>query len=153
MTATSVEKRWITKSINILQVLIELAELAIAVFMVILIFLGLGYLISKLASTVGSHLFLDSTQIHHFLDMVLTLFIVIELVRITFGYLTGQRIWIIVAETAFIALGRKIILFEYKTYGLLGAIALAILTIVVIFAYYCVQVHKPKEKAMKESSS
>lgn len=130
------EKRWIDRSIGTLRALIELAELAIAVFMVIIIFLGLGYLIGRLAADVRSHVFLNSVQIHHFLDVVLTLFIVIELVRITFGYLTEQDIWVIVAETAFIALGRKIILFEYKAYGIWGAVALAILTIAVVFAYY-----------------
>lgn len=145
------EKRWIDNSIGTLTSLIELAELAIAVFMVIIIFLGLGYLITELAADMRIGLFLNSAEIHHFLDVVLTLFIVIELVRLTFGYLTGQNIWVIVAETAFIALGRKIILFEYKQYGLQGAIALAILTIVAVFAYY-VYKHITKE-AMTESSS
>jgi uncharacterized membrane protein (DUF373 family) len=56
-------------------------------------------------------------------------------------------------ETAFVALGRKIILFDYKEYGILGAVALAILTIVTVLAYYCVRQLKSADKAMKESSS
>ena len=147
------EKKWIDKSISVLSLLIEIAEVAIAVAMMIIIFLGLAYLFRVFVSGLGDHFFLNSAEIHHHLDVVLTLFIVIELVRITFAYLTGQKIWAIVAETAFIALGRKIILFEYKSYGIMGAISLAILTIVVVLAYYVVQQPKIAGKAMKESSS
>ncbi len=147
------EKKWIDKSIGVLSVLIEIAEVAIAVAMMFLIFMGLAYLFRVFARGLGDHLFLNSAEIHHHLDVVLTLFIVIELVRITFAYLTGQKIWAIVAETAFIALGRKIILFEYESYGLMGAISLAILTIVVVLAYYVVRQPKTAGKAMKESSS
>lgn len=152
VTQVTSHKGWIDQSIRILSLLIEVAELAIAIAMVIIIFLGLGYLLKVFISGLKSGLSLNSAQIHHHLDVVLTLFIVIELVRITFAYLTEQKIWAIVAETAFIALGRKIILFEYKTYGMSGALSLAILTIVVVIAYYLVQSYIP-QKAEKGKSS
>ncbi|MDO8885835.1 phosphate-starvation-inducible PsiE family protein [Candidatus Oleimmundimicrobium sp.] len=114
----------------------EIAEFLVAVLMIIIIFLGIGYLANSVFSAFQSHHFFNPSEIHYFLDIALVLFIVVEMFRITMAYLSGKRTWDAVLEAAFVAIGRKIVLYEYSVYGFYGALALAVLTLSVVLAYY-----------------
>lgn len=121
----------------------EVAELIVAIFLGIVVFIGIGYLFSQLYSGLAEHGLLNANQIYHLLDIVLVLFIVIELFRIAIAYVVGSGVMYAVVEAAFVAVGRKIVLFEYGKYGIYGALSLAILILVLVTAYYFLKVKKP----------
>lgn len=122
--------------ISKLNLCMEVAEILVAVLMVVIIFLGIGFLAERVFEGFQTHLFLGPVEIHHFLDIALVVFIVVEMFRITIAYLTGKRTWDAVLEAAFVAIGRKIVLYEYGEYGIYGALALVALTLAVVLAYY-----------------
>lgn len=124
------------KASGLISKAIRMAELIIAVLLIVIIFLGVAYLVLKLvrASYVG--LFLDQHEIISLLDITLVLFIIVELFRMTVAYLKGEQVLATVAEAAFVAIGRKIVLYDFKVEGLFGALALGFLLAVLILAHY-----------------
>lgn len=115
---------------------ITAAEILIAVVMLVIIFLGLGYLLVDLFKASSTGILLDQHEILALLDITLVLFIVVELFRITMAYLRGERVLATVMEAAFVAVGRKVILYDFKAQGIYGAIALTVLLAVLIAAHY-----------------
>lgn len=131
-------KRLKGKIIEVTSAAMEIAESIIATIMLLIVFLGIGYLGSRLISIFGTHFLLDSKEIHYLLDIVLTVFIIVELFRITIAYILDKDVIHTVLEAALVALARKIILYEFDKYGIYGALALSILTVVLVIAYYMV---------------
>ena len=116
---------------HILEQAITFVELAIAFLLVILVVLGFGYLGSLLLSLFQTHVFLSPKEIHGLLDAALVLFLVIELFRIAMAYVAGKHVLGTVIAAAFVAVARKIVLYDFSIYkpeeGLLIAVSLALL--------------------------
>ena len=110
---------------------VTFVELAIALLLVMLAILGLGYLGLLLLSLFKTHIFLKPQEIHALLDTALVLFLVIELFRIALAYIADRRVLVTVIEAAFVAVARKVVLFDFKEYdgatGLFAALSLAVL--------------------------
>lgn len=119
---------------------VEIAEYLMAAIMVVMIFLGLVFFVSRLGFHLAEHGALNTTDIVDLLDIILVLFIVVELFRITVAYLTGtgQRILRAVVEAAFVAVGRRLVLYDYSKEGIFGALALTVLTLALVSAYYII---------------
>lgn len=115
-------------------------EIAIATLLVVFVTLGTGYLLALLIKLFKTHLLLTPKEIHGLLDVTLTLFIVIELFRTVLAYIAGHKVLKIVFEAAFVALARKIVLFDLKDYttltsSLMAALAIGFLLISLALAY------------------
>ncbi len=121
-----------------IELLVEFGELAIGFLLALLIFLGILAFSRQLALSVWPNFFLNSTEIHRLLDFALLIFIAIELFRITIAYITAKPVVKEVFIAALVAVGRKVVLYEYPIYGLTGAIALALLILAVSIGYYLI---------------
>jgi uncharacterized membrane protein (DUF373 family) len=132
------------QSSSFLHKIMTLVELAIAVLLVVFVLLGAAYLIILLINQLKTNLFLTPKEIHLLLDVTLTLFIVIELFRTVLAYIGSKKILRIVFEAAFVAVARKIVLFDLKDYpttnsGLLAALAIGFILISLAVAYFVIK--------------
>lgn len=116
--------------------IVEYAELLIAFLLAVVVFLGIISFVHRLTTMVLTYPFLGSTEIHELLDFGLIIFLAIELFRITLAYLSSEPVIREVFIAAMVALGRKVVLYEYPISGLNGAIALSLLVLAVSAAYY-----------------
>lgn len=83
--------------------------------------------------------------VHLALDRILLLFVVVELFRIAVAYVEHQDVLHTVFEAGLVAVARKIVAFEYPTYGLGGAGAYAILVAVLVAGYFLLHRLSPKK--------
>jgi uncharacterized membrane protein (DUF373 family) len=139
MTGHQKLQGWAERFTRFIEDAVVVAEVIIAGIMVILVFLGVGYLLISLFNSFSSGFVFDHNALIKLLDIALIVFIIIELFRITLAYITGQHVMPTVIEAAFVAVGRKIVLYEYKVDGLNGALALAALLAVIAAAHYITQ--------------
>ncbi len=121
-------------------------ELVIAFAILAALILGVGYLVAALARSVAGSVVLDPEQLSSFLDVSLTLFVAIELFRIAVAYLSDEDVLHLVLEAAFVAIVRKIVLFDLAKSGLTGAAAYGLLLLVVAVAYVAVHYAQQREK-------
>lgn len=121
-------------------------ELVIAFAILTALILGVGYLVASLARSVASSVVLGPEQVSTFLDVSLTLFVAIELFRIAVAYLSDEDVLHLVLEAAFIAIVRKIVLFDFAKSGLAGAAAYGLLLLVVAAAYLAVHYAQEREE-------
>lgn len=121
-----------------IELLVEFGELAIGFLLALLIFLGILAFSRQLVLSVWPSFFLSTTEIHRLLDFALLIFITIELFRITIAYITARPVVKEVFIAALVAVGRKVVLYEYPVYGLTGAAALALLILAVSVGYYLI---------------
>lgn len=132
------------QSSKLLYQIMTFVELAIAILLVVFVLLGAVYLIILLINQLKTNLFLTPKEIHLLLDVTLTLFIVIELFRTVLAYIASKKILKIVFEAAFVAVARKIVLFDLKDYptaisGLLAALAIGFILISLASAYFVIK--------------
>jgi len=117
---------------------VTLIQFIILGLLVLLLFLGIVNFVFNLFTFLHGYLYLTAKEIHQLLDIVLVLFIVIELFRITLAYAYGKEILQVVFEAGFVAVVRKMVLYEYIDYGIWGAVALAVLLFAIIVAYFLI---------------
>lgn len=134
---------WAEQAAKFIEDVVVLSEILIAVILAILVLLGVVYLISSLWNALGEGVLINSKRLIELLDIALIVFISIELFRITLAYITGQHVLPTVVEAAFVAIGRKIVLYEYKVEGIYGALALAALLIGVTAAHFFTNKNEP----------
>ncbi len=116
------------------------AEVIIASLLVLMILSSIGYLVWRLfiAFTTAPYV-LGPETIRHELDIVLVIFIIIELFRIATAYYQKKHVLSTVMEAAFIAIAREFVLYDYAQQGLQGAISLSMLLIAVAIAYFFIK--------------
>ncbi|MFA5867110.1 MAG: phosphate-starvation-inducible PsiE family protein [Actinomycetota bacterium] len=136
MTGHARLQGWAERYTRFIEDAVVVAEVLIAGIMLILIILGVAYLVVSLVASFGEGFVFDHDRLIKLLDIALIVFIIIELFRITLAYITGERVMPTVIEAAFVAVGRKIVLYEFKSDGLYGALSLAALLAVVAAAHY-----------------
>lgn len=132
----SLTHEWIDRAVAVSLV----AEFVIAVTLLVALLLGVAYFVQALVFAVGGHVLLSPSEIKHLLDVALVLFIAIELFRIAVAYLRHEDVMCIVLEAAFVAVARKIVLFEVSKGGLVQASALALLLLAIAATYLAVWV-------------
>lgn len=130
---------WADKFTRFIEDAVVVAEVIIAAIMVVLVFLGVAYLIVSVFNAMTGGFEFNHDALIKLLDIALIVFIIIELFRITLAYITGEHVMPTVIEAAFVAVGRKIVLYEYKIDGFYGALALAALMLVIAIAHYVTQ--------------
>ena len=128
---------------------IHFAEFLIIVFLVILTFIGIAYLFSQLYIGLTQHGLLDEKAIYHFINIVLVIFIIVEIFRIAVAYLVEEGVFYAVVEAALVAVGRQIVIYKYSSSGIYGAIALSILMLVLVGATYVF--HRSRAEGLEES--
>lgn len=146
MTGHPKLQSWAEKFTQFIEDAVVMAEVIIAGIMVVLVFLGVGYLIISLFNAMSGGFQFDHDALIKLLDIALIVFIIIELFRITLAYITGEHVMPTVIEAAFVAVGRKIVLYEYKIDGFYGAMALAALMLVIAVAHYVTREKKKKHQ-------
>ena len=134
---------WAERAAKFIEDVVVLSEIMIAVILAILVLLGVVYLFSSLWNALGEGVLINGKRLIELLDIALIVFISIELFRITLAYITGQHVLPTVVEAAFVAIGRKIVLYEYKVEGIYGALALAALLIGVTAAHFFTHKKEP----------
>ncbi|MDI6821916.1 MAG: phosphate-starvation-inducible PsiE family protein [Actinomycetota bacterium] len=139
------QEKFYNKVIEKTKTIVRIMELLVACLLILMILLGLSYLVVKLTEYFGTHFYLTSFEIHSMLDVVLAIFIVIELFRITIAYADEREVLPTVLEAVFVVVARKVVLYEFKTEKLVGAIALALLLIPVVLAYFLLWKREHKE--------
>ena len=122
-------------------------EIVIAFILVFLAIFGLGYLFSHLIKLIRIETFLGPKEIHKILDIALSLFLAVELFRIAIAYIAAHtKVLSTVIEAAFVAVARKVVLYDFRDYhgidGLYAAISLAIIMVVLAYTYYVVNYKK-----------
>lgn len=89
-----------------------------------------------MASGIGGGEAAVSDTIHAALDRILLFFIVVELFRIAIAYIQHQDVMHTVIEAGLVAVIRKIVLYNFGSYGLEGAAAYAVLLLVLVVAFF-----------------
>lgn len=119
---------------------VTLIEFVILGLLLLLLFFGVINFVLNLLTFLQRHFYLTSKEIHQLLDIVLILFIIIELFRITLAYTreNEKEIPQVVLEAVFVAVARKIVLYEYMEYGIWGAVALTVLLLAIVAAYFLI---------------
>lgn len=130
--------RLLKRSLDVCLPVLLSAEFAIAVAILTALILGVGYLALGLARSMASTVVLDPGQLNAFLDVSLTLFVAIELFRIAVAYLSREDVLHLVLEAAFVAVARKIVLFDFAKSGLGGAGAYGLLLLAVAATYFAI---------------
>lgn len=141
------------KTSQTLYQIITFLEFIIAVLLVIFIILGTSYLVVLLINQLKAHFFLTPKELHRLLDVTLTLFIIIELFRTVLAYIASKKILRIVFEAAFVAVARKIVLFDVKDYAtttqaLMAALAIGFVLISLAIGYYAVSQGKKQKELL-----
>lgn len=110
-------------------------EIIIAVLLLIILFIGIASFGIQIFSGFSEQ-FYEISQIRNLIDKALIILLIIELYTITVSYLKDKPVIKEVFIASFIAVGRKILIYEYEKWGLTGAIALAVLLITLSGGYY-----------------
>jgi uncharacterized membrane protein (DUF373 family) len=115
------------------------AEVLLASLLLVLVIFGIGFFISRIVASVSQHVVLSPTIIRNELDIVLVIFIIIELFRIAVAYYQKKQVLSTVIEAAFVAIARKVVLFDFAIEGLNGAISLSLLMISIGISYFLIR--------------
>lgn len=112
-----------------------LGEALIAGLLLFILFMGIGSFIYQIFTSFSQEVYtLDA--IKKLIDKALILFIILELYVITVSYLKREPVVREVLIAIFIAVGRKILIYDYEKWGLKGAIALGLLILAISISYY-----------------
>lgn len=133
------------KAIFIVDLTITVAEVIIAIFLIAILFYSIWYFVFDLFTTFSRHTF-SVEAVRLLIDKVLLLFLIIELYKITISYLTMKSVVNEVFIAGFVALGRKILIYDYDKWGLRGAIALSILMLTLSAGYFLLAMRKKGEE-------
>jgi uncharacterized membrane protein (DUF373 family) len=137
-------QHWAEQTTRITENAVVVSEVLIAVMMAVLIGLGVIYLVVSVFNALSTNFLLDTKHLISLVDIALIVFIVIELFRITLAYITGDNVIPTVIEAAFVAIGRKVVLYDFKTMGLNGAISMSMVLLAVTAAYFLTREQRPK---------
>lgn len=123
------------KSIEIADLLAFVCTISIAVLLLFILLMGIGSFILQIFTSFSKEIYTLGV-LKGLIDRALILFLIIELYRITLAYLKSEPIVYEVFIAAFIAVGRKILIYDYELWGLQGAIALAVLLLALSIGYF-----------------
>lgn len=123
------------KSLKIAEGIAQVGEAVIAALLLFILFMGIGSFILQIFTSFTSEVY-TIEAIKKLIDKALILFIVLELYVITVSYLKREPVIKEVFIAAFIAVGRKILIYDYEKWGLSGAVSLAILLAAISLSYY-----------------
>jgi uncharacterized membrane protein (DUF373 family) len=123
------------KGISIADTIASLGEGIIAALLLFILFMGIASFVLQIFTSFTYEVYtLDA--IKKLIDKALILFIILELYVITISYIKREPVIKEVFIAAFIAIGRKILIYDYEKWGILGAAALSVLLFSVAFSYY-----------------
>lgn len=128
-------------AVDITDIVAIVAELAVVTILLFILFSGIWSFVTQIASEIGTR-GLDIDQMKSLIDKALVLFLIVELYRIGVAYIRGLPIVKEVFVASFVAVGRKILIYDYARWGLDGAIALSLLMVSLSIGYYLYSVRK-----------
>ncbi len=149
--AGSHSARLIDRGVELALDVVLVVEFAIAIIIMIALIFGVAYFASALLRlSVARNALLTSNEIHSLLDVSLVLFVGVELFRISLTYIRREDVVPIVLEAAFVAVSRKIVLFEVGKGDLAGAAALGILLVGIAITYVAFRYARPEVRAKEK---
>jgi len=126
------------QTIEVADKIASIGEMLIATLLLFILFMGIASFIIQIFTSFSQEVYtLDA--IKKLIDKALILFIVLELYVITISYLKREPVIKEVLIAAFIAVGRKILIYDFEKWGLNGALALGLLLLVISASYYLLQ--------------
>ncbi len=111
-------------------------ELLVAVILVALAALGLALVAVSAFDLVARGWNVSATSIIRVLDAVLIVFIVVELFKIAIAYMEHRNVMPTVLEAAFVAVARKLVVYEGGEETLVKAGAMAILMLSIAASWW-----------------
>jgi uncharacterized membrane protein (DUF373 family) len=126
------------RTLNIAEKISALAEILLAGLLLFILFMGLGSFVVQAFTSFSQEVY-TIDAIKNLIDKALILFIILELYMITISYLKREVVIREVFVAAFLAIGRKILLYDYKAWGLKGSLALGFLLLAISFSYFLVE--------------
>lgn len=135
------------KAISVVDVIITVAEVIIAILLIAILFYSIWTFMLDMFTAFSREAF-SAEAIRLLIDKVLLLFLIIELYKITIAYLTMKSVVNEVFIAAFVALGRKILIYDYDKWGLQGAIALSVLMVTLSAGYFLLAKRKKGEEEL-----
>lgn len=122
-------------SLDIADSVATLGEALIALLLLFILFMGIGSFVLQIFSSFSSEVY-TIDAIKSLIDKALVLFIILELYVITVSYLRREPVVREVLIAVFIAVGRKILIYDYDKWGLKGAISLGALVLAISISFY-----------------
>ncbi|MCX7832169.1 MAG: phosphate-starvation-inducible PsiE family protein [Actinobacteria bacterium] len=137
MKEKAISKKEKAKSISleIADNIATLGEAIIAALLLFILFMGIGSFIIQIFSSFSKEVY-TIDAIKSLIDKALVLFIVLELYVITISYLKREPVVKEVLIAVFIAVGRKILIYDYEKWGLQGALSLGLLILAISVSFY-----------------
>lgn len=136
-------------SLNIADLIATVGELIIALLLLFILFMGIGSLGYQILSSFSKEIY-TIEAIKSLIDKALVLFIVLELYVITVSYLRREPIVREVLIAVSLAVGRKILIYDYEKWGLQGALSLGILLLAISISTYLHAKTTSIEREMKK---
>lgn len=122
-------------SLNIADLIATVGELIIALLLLFILFMGIGSLGYQIMTSFSKEIY-TIEAIKSLIDKALVLFIVLELYVITVSYLKREPIVREVLIAVSLAVGRKILIYDYEKWGLPGALSLGVLLLAISISTY-----------------
>lgn len=136
------------RTISIVEIIVNIAEVVIAALLVVLLFYSIWAFVIQMFTTFSRNL-LSVEAIRLLIDKVLLLFLIIELYKISIAYLKMESVVNEVFVATFLALGRKILIYDYEKWGLQGAIALSLLMLALSAGYFLLALRRTNGEVKK----
>lgn len=123
------------KNLYIADLIAAAGEIIIAGLLLFILFMGIGSFMLQIFTSFSSEIY-SIENIKLLIDKALILFLIIELYTITVAYLKGEPVVREVFIAAFIAVGRKILIYDFEKWGITGAISLSLLIFALAASYF-----------------
>ncbi len=125
----------VERGIGIGDKIAKAAEGVIAMLLLFMLFAGIASLALDIFTSFSPEVY-TVENLKKLIDRALVLFIILELYVITISYIRGEPVVKEVFIATFIAVGRKVLTYDYTKWGLSGAIALSILILSISISYF-----------------
>lgn len=126
------------QTINAADRIANIGEMLIAALLLFILFMGIASFLIQIFTSFSQEVY-TMDAIKKLIDKALILFIVLELYVITISYLKREPVVKEVLIAAFIAVGRKILIYDFEKWGLYGALALGFLLLAISASFYLLQ--------------
>lgn len=128
-------------AVDVTDIVAIVAEVAVVATLLFILFAGIWSFITQIASQLTTK-GLGVEEMKSLIDKALVLFLIVELYRLGVAYIRSLPIVKEVFIAAFVAVGRKILIYDYSRWGLDGAISLSILMLAISIGYYLYSIRK-----------
>ena len=139
-----VVEQGLARMVDVSETAMEVLELITGIVLVFMFAIGLYDLVAKILDSVRSGAAFEVSNVVGFIDTVLLLLIIVEVFRTVIAFSREETIVGIIIDASLVAIARKVIGFRPDQYAtttdlLVNTVAIAVLLIAVIVAFYVVR--------------